>query len=318
MNTAAPQSDVFLACIESLADPTRLRLLRLLEQQELGVAELCQVLQMPQSTVSRHLKVLAGQGWTVSRRNGTANLYRMVFDELPEPAHSLWEVARRQVEHQPTFQQDQLRLKHLLQSRREDAKRFFSGAAAEWARLREDLYGSRFTEDAILALLPSNWVIADLGCGSADFAARLAGHVKHVIGVDNTPEMLKAARGLAKELPNLDIRRGDLEDVPVETGSCDAAVMMLVLTYIPVPEQVLAELARVLRPGGKAVIVDLMRHDRDDFRREMGQACNGFEQGQLCRMLETVGLTDPHCVPLPPEPDARGPALLLASATRQH
>jgi ArsR family transcriptional regulator len=312
MNTRTPQPELLIACMESLADATRLRLLAMLAEHELGVAELCQVMQMPQSTVSRHLKVLANEGWTVSRRNGTANLYRMVVDELPEPGRSLWQVAGDQIASQPTFEQDRLRLKRVLDKREHDAESFFSGAAGEWAQLRADLYGATFTDAAMRALLPADWVVADLGCGTGDVALQLAQHVKQVIAVDNTPAMLKTARARAAKFGNVDIRKGDMLALPIEDDTCDAALMLLVLTYIDDAPAAVAELARILKPGGRAVVMDLLRHDRDDFRRQMGQVCLGFQRQQFKRMLSDAGLVSVKVEALPPEPHARGPALVMA------
>src|SRR5213596_2192836 len=110
MVTAAAQTDRLLAWMSSLADPTRLRLLRLLERHELGVVELCDVLQLPQSTVSRHLKVLTDEGWTRHRRLATTHLYRMILDELDAPQRKLWLLAREQTEGWQQAAQDRLRL----------------------------------------------------------------------------------------------------------------------------------------------------------------------------------------------------------------
>src|SRR5687768_6945061 len=125
MIRAAPQPVALLGWMDSLADATRLRLLRLLERQELGVMDLCEVLQLPQSTVSRHLKVLADQGWLVNRRRGTGSLYAMAPDELDAPARRLWSLAREQTENWATLGQDQLRLTRRLQGREADAESFF-------------------------------------------------------------------------------------------------------------------------------------------------------------------------------------------------
>ena len=127
--------------MESLADPTRLRLLRLLERHELGVAELCDILQLPQSTVSRHLKVLADQKWVHARRQATNNLYRILIDELDAAARKLWSVARDQTDAWPAIRQDRLRLERLLSAKQENGQAFFAGAAGEWDRLRARAWG---------------------------------------------------------------------------------------------------------------------------------------------------------------------------------
>jgi len=315
MDTNHGNPEGLLAFMNALADPSRLRLLRLLERHELGVAELCDVVQLPQSTVSRHLKVLADQGFVRSRADGTNRLYRMPPAEDPT-ARRLWLLARERTEAWPTATQDRLRLTRLTARRRPAALAFFAGAAGRWDRLRAELYGDGFTECALLSLLPTDWVIADLGCGSGHATARLASSVRRVIGVDQSAAMLKAARKRTAGLQNVDLRQGGLEALPIEDGAVDGALLLLALTYVAEPRRVLDEMARVLRPGGRAVVVDLLRHDREEFRRQLGQSSLGFEPEQLETMLREAGLEQAATRALPPEPGAKGPALLLASATR--
>ena len=314
VKSAAAKPDLLIARMESLADPTRLRLLRLLERHELGVADLCDVLQLPQSTVSRHLKVLADQGWVRSRRQATNHLYRTILDELDAPARKLWLLAREQTEDWPTVGQDRLRLAERLRARQTNSEEFFAGAAAEWDRLRGELYGRSFTQAAMLALLPPDTVVADLGCGTAAAAAQVAPHVKQVIAVDNSAAMLKAARKRTAGLDNVDLRRGDLAALPIDDGACDAAILLLALTYVDEPAAVLAEVRRILKPGGRAVVVDLLPHDRDDFRRQMGQVHAGFHPSAFGQMTADAGLASPAVRPLPPEPGVKGPALFIATA----
>ena len=307
-----------MAWMESLADPTRLRLLRLLERNELGVAELCDVLQMPQSTVSRHLKVLADQKWVRGRRQGTNHLYRTILDELEAGARRLWVLAREQTDAWPAVKQDRLRLDRLLAEKQGESQAFFAGAAGEWDRLRGELYGRHFSDAAMLALLPGDTVVADLGCGTAQLIATLAPFVKQVIGVDSSPAMLKAAKKRLAEHNNVDLRKGDLAAVPIEDKSCDAAMLILALTYVADPAAVLAEMSRILKRGGRAVIVDLLPHDREDFRRQLGQTRLGFDAKELEQLLSDAGFTpaETKIRPLPPEPNAKGPALFLATAVR--
>jgi ArsR family transcriptional regulator len=302
--------------MEVLADPTRLRILRLLERHELGVAELVDVLQLPQSTVSRHLKVLSDEGWVTNRALRTANLYQMALNGDEPAARRLWLLAKEQTEAWATVQQDQARLTRRLSERQPAVQAFFAGAAGKWDKLRSDLYGQGFTSAALLALLPADWTVADLGCGTGQATALLSPHVGRVIGVDQSAAMLKAAKRRTAALPNVELRRGSLEALPIDDRTCDAAILVLALTYVPDPAPVLAGMARILRPGGRAVVVDLLRHDREDFRREMGQTSLGFEPAELGRLLAAAGLESPHVHTRPPEPQAKGPALLLATATR--
>jgi len=316
MSSPARQPEALLSWMEVLADPTRLRLLRLLERHELGVAELCQLLQLPQSTVSRHLKVLAEQGWVTSRPRGTTNLYETALKKTDAAARRLWQLAREQTETWATVQQDQLRLTRLLAERTPTSQAFFAGAAGEWDRLRTELYGQRFTQEGLLALLPADWVIADLGCGTGHTTAALAPHVALVVGVDQSAAMLKTARKRTSGLSNVELRQGSLEALPLEDASCDGALLVLALSYVGDPGQALREMARILRPGGRGIVVDLLRHDREDFRRRMGQQSLGWQPSELQGLLEAAGFAAVRCRPLPPEPQAKGPALLLAAASR--
>ena len=312
------QPQRLLAWMESLADPTRLRLLRLLERNELGVADLCDVLQMPQSTVSRHLKVLADQKWVRGRRQGTNHLYRTILDELEAGARRLWLLAREQTDAWPAVKQDRLRLDRLLAEKQGEGQAFFAGAAGEWDRLRGELYGKHFSDAAMLALLPADTIVADLGCGTGQVVAQLAPFVQKIIGIDNSPAMLKAARKRLADQENVDLRRGDLAAVPIDDNTCDAAMLILALTYVADPAAVLAEMARVIKPGGRAVIIDLLPHDREDFRRQLGQTRLGFDAKELEQLLAQAGFNAAQTKirPLPPEPNAKGPALFLATAVR--
>jgi len=303
--------------MEALADGTRLRLLRLLERHELGVIDLCDVLQLPQSTVSRHLKVLAEGGWVRSRRQGTTHLYRMILDELEAATRRLWLLAREQSDGWATVGQDELRLSRRLKERQKESEAFFAGAAGEWDRLRVEMYGKKFAREAMFALLPADWVVADLGCGGGGVSAELAEHVGKVYAIDNSPAMLKAARKRIEGRENVELKRGDLEAIPLEDESCDAAVMLLVLSYVAEPQVVLKEMSRILKRGGRGVIVDLLPHDRDDFRRMMGQVSLGFGKEDLKREMEEAGMRDVEIRELPPEEGVKGPGLFLAAGVKR-
>ena len=287
-----PKPDALLAWMDGLADETRLRLVRLLERHELSVAELCEIIQLPQSTVSRHLKVLSEQEWVRSRSQGTTNLYRTVLDELDPTPRKLWLIAREQTEGWATTAQDELRLHQTLRKRQADPQAFFAGAAGQWDKLRGELYGRNFSAAALLALLPKDLTVVDLGCGTGPLIADLAPHVAKIIGVDNSADMLKAAKKRLADAPNVDLRRG------------------------PEPKSAIAEAARVLKPGGKLVVIDLLPHDRDDFRRQMGQLSLGLSPEFIAGAMDDVKLQAVTVKPLPPEAAAKGPALFLATATR--
>lgn len=304
-----------LGWMEGLADETRLRLLHVLEREELSVQELCDVLRLPQSTTSRHLKTLSDQGWLQSRRQGTAAFYRFA-DDAGAGARRLWKLARAETVDWAAVEQDQARLEARLRARRQGAQQFFAGAALEWEALRHELYGARFEREALLGLLPPDWTVADLGCGAGTVTAALAPHVHRVIGVDQSAAMLRTARRRLGDRANVELHRAALEALPLADQSCDAALAVLVLTYVAGVAQVLAEAARVLKPGGRLIVVDLARHGDESFAQRLGQVRLGFAPEELSRALAAAGLASPTVRPLPPEPGAKGPGLLIATGRK--
>jgi ArsR family transcriptional regulator len=305
-----------LESLSAIADPTRCRLLWLLERQELTVSELCDVLQLPQSTVSRQLKTLADAGWVSSRRDGTSRYYALAADDPAAPNARLWALTRESLAGRPAVEQDERRLARVLARRREASQRFFATASGEWDRLRDELFGERFFLQALPALLPSEWTIADLGCGTGVVTAALAPWVRQVIGVDASDDMLAAAAQRVKGMSNVDLRRGALERLPIESSSVDAATMMLVLPHLPSPAEALAEAARVLKPGGRLLMVDMTPHDREEYRQQMGHVWLGFSEELMRKLLEQTGFAQVNIRPLPPATEAKGPSLFAASAAR--
>ncbi|MEM6552087.1 MAG: metalloregulator ArsR/SmtB family transcription factor [Planctomycetota bacterium] len=301
--------------MSAVSDPIRLRLLHLLEKNELGVSELCDVTQLPQSTVSRHLKVLGEDRWVVSHRQGTTNRYRMLLDELSPTQRAIWLLSREQTTGGATLEQDGLRLTRVLE-RQAGSSGFFDQAADAWDQTREDLYGRAFTSRAFAGLLPAHYTVADLGCGTGSTLADLAPWVAQVVGVDRSKPMLEAAAARTRELPNVHLHHGELEALPIDDSSVDAALLVLVLAYLDDPAPVLSEMHRILRPGGTALVIDLLEHERDDFRRDMEQVRCGFAPADLDDLLTTAGLATPRTHALPPEAHTKGPALLMATATK--
>lgn len=301
----------------TMADVTRCRVLRLLARQELTVSELCSVLQLPQSTVSRHLKALLDDHWISSRRDGTSRLYSMNPTELAPDAGSLWGLIQSQLAASPAALQDHLRLEGVLSGRRSKSREFFSSAAGEWDRLREELFGRTFHLYALLGLLDENWVVGDLGCGTGVVTAAVSPWVRQVISVDDSNEMLQTARGRLEGVTNVELRRGELEALPVDAASLDAALLFMVLHYIPDIPRVLSEVARVLKPGGKVLVVDMLPHDREEYQHQMGHVWLGFSETQVQRYLSGAGLVGGRIQPLPTDPEAKGPALFAAAARAQ-
>jgi ArsR family transcriptional regulator len=303
----------------SLADTTRSRILLLLERHELTVSELCTIVQLPQSTVSRHLKALADGDWIAARAEGTSNLYSMTRD-LDSAARRLWLLVREQVGASPTAAQDQRRLQAALAERRTKSQEFFTSSAGQWDRVRDELFGDRFHLAALAAFAQSDWTVGDLGCGTGQVSAALAPFVARVISVDGSAAMLQAARKRLHAFDNIDLRRGDLEALPIDDGRLDAATLMLVLHHVPEPERALADVARVLKPQGRAIIVDMLPHDRESYRQQMGHVWLGFSDEHVRRMFQEAGFEKVRVVAIPPDPRAKGPGLFVASATtpRKH
>lgn len=300
--------------LATLSEVVRLRILRLLEAEELSVGEVASVVQLPQSTVSRHLKLLSDAGWLVRRSEGTATLYRLVHDELTPGARSLWLAVREQFASSPDVAEDTRRLKAVLNERRADSQAFFGRVAGRWDDVRTELFGGVFTADALLGLLPSHWTVADLGCGTGNAAEHLAAVVERVIAVDQSAPMLQAARKRLARFRNVTFVRAGLEHLPLEAASIDAAVCVLVLHHLEDPAAVLREIRRVLRPGGVALIIDMIEHDRASYRHTMGHRWLGFSEQRLIELMGEAGFVRPRVRALSAEPDARGPGLFACSA----
>ncbi|MCA9291579.1 MAG: metalloregulator ArsR/SmtB family transcription factor [Phycisphaerales bacterium] len=315
MTSAADQPDL-IARLSTLGDLARLRLLRLLESNELSVGELSRILQLPQSTVSRHLKLLFEGGWVGKRAEGTASLYHFADDTLEAGAADLWALARRQLGPGTTLREDDARLREVLADRRTDSRAFFGRVGGEWDHLRAQLFGSAFTNEALLDLVDERWTVADLGCGTGNAAERLAPVVRQVIAVDREPAMLEAARKRLAGADNVDFRPGDMTALPIDDASVDAAISMLVLHHLPRPALAVKEIARILRPGGLALIVDMAEHTRAEYRRTMGHEHLGFDRAAVSAWAKAASLTLVRHRRLRPDTDGRGPGLFAAALRR--
>jgi ubiquinone/menaquinone biosynthesis C-methylase UbiE/DNA-binding transcriptional ArsR family regulator len=333
MNVGVP---AILDQLVSLADTTRSRILLLLEHHELTVSELCGIMQLPQSTVSRHLKALADAGWVAARAEGTSRLYIMARPAAPDKRNGpsgangpngpggadgsqgamrrLWSLVREQIGPTPAAAQDGQRLRAALTLRRTKSQEFFSSAAGQWDRLRDETFGDRFHLAALAAFADPGWTVGDLGCGTGQVSAALAPFVARVVGVDGSAAMLQSAKRRLAGFNNVDLRRGDLEALPVDDGRLDAATLMLVLHHVPEPDRALGEVFRVLKPGGRVLIVDMLPHDREHYRQQLGHVWLGFSEDHLRRLIEESGFGHVRMAPLTPDGRAKGPGLFVATA----
>lgn len=302
--------------LAAAADGLRGRMMLVLDSRELTVSELCDVLQLPQSTVSRHLKTLLDGGWVSSRREGTSRFYGVAPGDLSAAARRVWHVLREELASGVAAEQDDRRLRRVLTERQTKSQEFFSSAAGQWDRVREELFGGSSHLRALAALLDPDWVVADLGCGTGQVAEAVAPFVRQVVGVDASREMLQAARARLRAHGNVDLRRGGLEHLPVDDVSLDAAIVALVLHHVPDPAKVAAEVARVTKPGGRVVVVDMLPHGHEEYRKTMGHVWLGFEPRYVERMLASAGFEAVRVHALESEPGAKGPALFVASGAR--
>lgn len=300
-----------------LSEMTRLRLLRLLEAEELGVGELASILQLPQSTVSRHLKTLLEHNWIIRRSEGTSSMYRLVVDSLNVESRELWGLARRQLGTPPQVRQDDHRLRQILAKRATDTIAYFGRVGGEWDAVRTELFGSSFVDEALLALIDPSWVVADLGCGTGDIAARLAPLVSAVHVVDMSKAMLAAARKRLGSHANVKFHHGDLTHLPLDDRSVDAAIISLVLHHVAEPSAAIAEASRILRPGGRLLVIDMLEHDREQYRQTMGHKWLGFKPSDMAAWFAAARLAEVRTIQLPPDPSAKGPDLFAIGGTRE-
>jgi ArsR family transcriptional regulator len=236
--------------------------------------------------------------------------------DLAPAARELWRLAGEQVAAATGAREDARRVVSVLAARRERSQEFFASAAGRWDRTRDELFGTKIHSLALLGLLDDDWVVGDLGCGTGAVTAALAPFVGRVVAVDGSQEMLAAARERLGALDNVELRQGELEKLPLDDGSLDAATLILVLHHLPDPGRVAAEVARTLRPGGRLVIVDMLPHDRQEYQQQMGHVWLGFSEEQIGRFLARAGLSRGSFRVLPPDPAAHAPSLFAATAKR--
>lgn len=308
--------DRWLGWLGTLGDLARVRMLRLLAREELGVGELARALQLPQSTVSRHLKPLFDDGWVAKRAEGTQSLYRMRGDALEPGMRALWEMAQSHLGPRHAFEEDDARLAEVIAARRVDSRTFFGRVAGDWDAVRHELFGTAFVDEALLGLLPPDATVVDYGCGTGEAAERLASVVGRVIAVDREPAMVAAARKRLARFANVEVREGELLSPPVRSGEADLGVVMLVFHHAEDPAALLRAIAPGLRPGGSLLVVDMVRHDRAGYQQSMGHRHLGFSEEDLVLHAQGSGLSLRRFVRLRPDMAAKGPGLFAALFVR--
>lgn len=278
-----------LKTIKLLSDPTRLRILLLLEQEELSVAELQEILSMGQSSISTHLSQMRQAGLVEDRRLGKNVLYRLAAPGL-DGFSGLMELARRAAGEIPVAARDTEALRLVLDKRRDRVRAYFDELAGKFGRQYVPGRSWKGLAETLLRLMPP-MVVADLGAGEGTFSQLLAQRAKQVIAVDNSERMVEYGSQLARDhgLSNIEYRAGDLEALPVEDGTVDLAFFSQSLHHAQHPERAVAEAFRILRPGGRIAVLDLLKHHMEEARELYADQWLGFSEVELAGFLKTAG-----------------------------
>jgi ArsR family transcriptional regulator len=283
---------------KALADRTRVRILQLLCRQELNVSELVEVLQQPQPTISRHLKVLGTQGLVTARTVGTAAFYSVSADltngqgEGGPKGLAAQAVDWVKAEDMPGSIEEQLDA--VLADRGHKGGSFFARQAHRWDEMRIGCFGESFPFEAMWRLLPSDWTVVDIGSGTGYLVGALANVFEQVIAVEPVEEMINLAsdRPEVKGRENVEFRQGDLSKLPLGRQEVDLAIAALVLHHVEDIRTGLEEIRRVLKTGGRLLIIEQREHDLKEFRRRMGDYWMGFEPTELAAFLKAAGFVD--------------------------
>jgi len=273
-----------LKSLRLAADPNRLRLLLLLEREELSVAELQEILGKGQSQVSTSLALLKASGLVDDRRTGKNAFYR-----LKAPAQ-LMELLREAAAEVPEIDQDWQALRLVLRKRQDSMRRYFDELAGKFGRQYVPGRSWKGIAEALLKLMPP-MVIADLGAGEGTLSQLMAQRAKRVIAIDNSEKMVEFGAALARKhhIANLEYRLGDLEAVPIRTGAVDLAFLSQALHHASHPERAIAEARRILKPGGRIAVLDLNRHHFEEAREMYADLWLGFTELEIERYLKSAG-----------------------------
>src|SRR3954467_9912635 len=280
--------------LKLLADPTRLRLLLLLEEDELSVAELQKILGMGQSRISSHLAQLKRAGVVEDRRSGKNVYYGLTATpERNVAREKVSELIRVLAREMPETQRDRTALQLTLRKRRDKARKYFDELAGKFGRGYVPGRSWQALAHTLITLLPP-LTVADLGAGEGTLSQLLAKRARKVIAVDNSPKMVEFASQLAKKhgFKNLEYRLGDIEDPPIVKDSVDLAILSQALHHAIHPERAIGAAHRILKRGGRLVILDLLSHRFEKARELYADHWLGFSEVQLHQLLEKTGFRE--------------------------
>jgi DNA-binding transcriptional ArsR family regulator/precorrin-6B methylase 2 len=299
-----------------VADPNRLRILLLLRDEELSVAELQEILVMGQSTISTHLSQLKQAGLVEDRRTGKNNLYRL---SPPSPAGGgplgeILELAKSEI---PEAAHDQAELRRVLRKRQDKMRSFFDSVAGRLGKDYVPGQSWKSVAEALLRLMPP-MTIADLGAGDGTFALLLAQGAKRVIAVDTSARMIEVGHDLALRngIGNVEFRMGDMEEVPIAAAEVDLVFLSQSLHHALHPDRALKEAHRILVPGGRIVVLDLLKHRFEEARELYADEWLGFSEAEVEAMLEKAGFTSIQTSVVYKDPEAPQFQTLLGIATK--
>jgi ArsR family transcriptional regulator len=299
--------------LRALAEPSRLRILLLLKEEELSVAELQEILTMGQSSISTHLSQLKQAGLVEDRRTGKSNLYRLApagggpLDEILTKAQG--EIAEARTDHNA--------MRRVVKKRQDKMRAFFDSVAGRLGRDYVPGKSWKSLAEAFLRLLPP-MVIADLGAGDGSFALLLAQAATRLIAVDSSQKMLDVARehAVRNDVVNAEFRLGDMEELPIDDGAVDLAFFSQSLHHAGRPERAVREAWRILRPGGRIVVLDLAKHRFEEARELYADEWLGFSEVEIESMLSDAGFLDAQASVVDKDPEAPQFQTLMATGRK--
>jgi ArsR family transcriptional regulator len=296
--------------LRAAADPNRLRILLLLKEEELSVAELQEILVMGQSTISTHLSQLKQAGLVEDRRTGKNNLYQLSAQNGSGMIAGLLEASQHEIADAAA---DKAAMRRVVKKRQDKMRAFFDSMAGRLGRDYVPGKSWKSVAGAFLHLLPP-MVIADLGAGDGSFSLLLAQSAARVIAVDSSQKMLDVARdqALRAAASNVEFRLGEMEEVPIDSASVDLVFFSQSLHHAAHPERALREAARILRPAGRIVILDLAKHRFEEARELYADEWLGFSEAEVESMLAAAGFADVRASVVDKDPDAPQFQTLLA------
>jgi len=275
-----------LTYFKALSDPTRVRILNVLRHFELNVNEIVKLLDMGQSRVSRHLKIMNDSELLESRRDGL-----WVFYSAPRDGDTSGFI--ESIDHflsgDPELDADLERAGDILNDRKRETSRFFDSVAEDWEAMKRTIIGERDLAADIVNQVRSCDVVADLGCGTGDLLVHLPEKARKIIGVDNSPRMLERARRYCAENGvDSDLRIGELEHLPMRNTEADCVIVNLVLHHLAVPLDGIREARRVLKKNGRMIVTDFDKHEDETLRGQYGDRWLGFAKEEVEKWLKSV------------------------------